>query len=171
MSAIVRSLPVQTGTHGKPGTPGKPGKSGKRHYGTHIFLIVMAAMWLTPLVWSLYTALRPKADTDKHGYFSFGGSFGFENFVQAWNQGGFSKYFLNSVLITVPAVLFTLLFASMMAFAVSRVSWKFNVTLLIMFTAGNLLPPQVLHLHAPLLPPPGTCRCRPCQAPDPASWR
>ena len=32
----------------------------------------------------------------------------------------------------------------MMAFAVSRVSWKFNVTLLIMFTAGNLLPPQVL---------------------------
>ena len=32
----------------------------------------------------------------------------------------------------------------MMAFAISRVSWKFNITLLIMFTAGNLLPPQVL---------------------------
>ncbi|WP_248762325.1 carbohydrate ABC transporter permease [Pseudarthrobacter sp. SSS035] len=135
MSTIARTLPVQTG---------KPGKPGKRHYGTHIFLTVMAAMWLIPLGWSLYTALRPKADTDKYGYFSFGGSFNFENFVQAWNQGGFSKYFLNSVLITVPAVLLTLLFASMMAFAVSRVSWKFNITLLIMFTAGNLLPPQVL---------------------------
>jgi multiple sugar transport system permease protein len=41
-------------------------------------------------------------------------------------------------------VLLTLLFASMMAFAVSRFSWRFNITLLIMFTAGNLLPPQVL---------------------------
>src|SRR6478736_1253777 len=26
----------------------------------------------------------------------------------------------------------------------SRFSWRFNITLLIMFTAGNLLPPQVL---------------------------
>jgi len=135
MSTIARTLPVQTG---------KPGTSGKRHYGTHIFLIAVAALWLIPLVWSMYTALRPKADTDKYGYFSLGGGFGFDNFVQAWTQGGFSKYFLNAVLITVPAVLFTLLLASMMAFAVSRVSWKFNVTLLIMFTAGNLLPPQVL---------------------------
>ena len=32
----------------------------------------------------------------------------------------------------------------MMAFAVSRFRWRFNVTLLIMFTAGNLLPPQAL---------------------------
>ncbi|WAH95774.1 carbohydrate ABC transporter permease [Arthrobacter sp. MMS18-M83] len=117
---------------------------GKRHYGTHIFLTVMAVMWLIPLGWSLYTALRPKADTDKFGYFSLGGTFNFDNFIQAWTQGGFSKYLLNSVLITVPSVLLTLFFASMMAFAVSRVSWKFNITLLIMFTAGNLLPPQVL---------------------------
>lgn len=123
---------------------GEARTSGKRHYGTHIFLTVMAIMWLIPLGWSLFTALRPKADTDKYGYFSLGGTFNFDNFIQAWTQGGFSKYLLNSVIITVPAVLLTLFFASMMAFAVSRVSWKFNVTLLIMFTAGNLLPPQVL---------------------------
>ncbi|MFH5878660.1 hypothetical protein [Arthrobacter sp. NA-172] len=55
---------------------------GKRHYGTHIFLTVMAVMWLIPLGWALFTALRPKADTDKFGYFSFGGTFNFDNFVQ-----------------------------------------------------------------------------------------
>lgn len=132
--------PVQRAT-----APGDiPRKAGKRHYGTHIFLAVMAVMWLVPLLWALFTALRPKADTDKYGYFSVGGTFNVDNFIQAWTQGGFSKYFMNSVLITVPSVVLTLLFASMMAFAVSRVSWKFNITLLIMFTAGNLLPPQVL---------------------------
>ena len=41
-------------------------------------------------------------------------------------------------------MLLTLFLASLMAFAVSRFSWKFNVTLLILFTAGNMLPPQVL---------------------------
>ncbi|MBO1269934.1 carbohydrate ABC transporter permease [Arthrobacter cavernae] len=126
------------------GAAARPGSKPKRHYGTHIFLSVMAVMWLIPLGWSLYTALRPVAATNEHGYFSFAGPFNFDNFIQAWNQGGFAKYFWNSVIITVPAVILTLLLASMMAFAVSRVSWKFNITLLIMFTAGNLLPPQVL---------------------------
>ncbi|MBT2533843.1 carbohydrate ABC transporter permease [Arthrobacter sp. ISL-48] len=120
------------------------GSKRKRHYGTHIFLTVMAVIWLIPLVWSLFTALRPKADTDKYGYFSLQGTFNFDNFIQAWSQGGFSRYFWNSVLITVPTVLLTLFFASLMAFAVSRFNWKFNITLLVMFTAGNLLPPQVL---------------------------
>lgn len=113
-------------------------------WGSHIFLIVMAVMWLIPLLWALYTAMRPKADTDKYGYFSIAGSFNFQNFIDAWNQGGFPVYFWNSVIITVPTVLLTLFFASLMAFAVSRFNWTFNVTLLIMFTAGNLLPPQVL---------------------------
>lgn len=114
------------------------------HYGTHIFLTVMAIMWMVPLGWALFTALRPKADTDKFGYFSLGGAFNFDNFVQAWTQGGFPRYFANSLIITIPTIILVLLCSSMMAFAVSRVSWKFNITLLIMFTAGNLLPPQVL---------------------------
>src|SRR4051812_22312827 len=94
-------------------------------YGTHLFLVVMSVLWLIPLVWALFTSLRPKADTDKYGYFSFGGAFNFNNFVDAWNQGGFPTYFGNSLIITVPTVILTLLFASMMAFAVSRFTWKF----------------------------------------------
>lgn len=134
-------MPVSTAVgaaHGAAGSRRRP------HYGTHVFLSVMAVMWLVPLGWTVFTALRPKADTDKYGYFSFGGAFNVNNFVQAWNQGGFPQYFLNSLIITVPTIILVLLFSSMMAFAVSRVSWKFNITLLIMFTAGNLLPPQVL---------------------------
>ncbi|WP_425460927.1 carbohydrate ABC transporter permease [Lacisediminihabitans profunda] len=113
-------------------------------YGIHLFLILMSILWLIPLGWAVFTALRSKADTDRFGYFSFGGAFNFDNFVTAWNQGGFARLFTNSLIIVLPSVILTLLFASMMAFAVSRFSWKFNITLLIMFTAGNLLPPQVL---------------------------
>ena len=115
-----------------------------RFVGTYLFLSVMAVMWLIPLLWSVYTSLRPKAETDRLGTFSVGGTYGFANYAQAWNQGGIARYFLNSVIITVPTVLLTLFLASMMAFAVSRFSWRFNTTLLIAFTAGNLLPPQVL---------------------------
>ena len=121
---------------------------GRPHYGTHIFLIIMSIVWLVPLGWAIFTALRPRADTNKYGYFSFGGAFNFDNFITAWNQGGFANLLTNSAIIMIPTVILTLFFASMMAFAVSRFSWRFNITLLIMFTAGNLLPPQ--SLAAPL---------------------
>ena len=116
----------------------------KSHWGTYLFLTIMAILWLIPLLWSIFVALRPFADTNKYGYFSLGGRFNFDNFITAFNQGNMPTYFWNSVIITVPTVVLTLLLASMMAFAVSRFTWKFNITLLIMFTAGNLLPPQVL---------------------------
>jgi multiple sugar transport system permease protein len=131
----------------KDGADVRAGARGRRrpsHWGTYLFLTVMAVMWLIPLAWSFYTSLRPKADTDKYGYFSIAGTYNIQNYIDAWTQGGFPNYFWNSVVITVPAVLLTLFLASLMAFAVARVSWKFNVTLLIAFTAGNLLPPQVL---------------------------
>jgi multiple sugar transport system permease protein len=116
----------------------------KKHPGTHIFLAVMAVVWLIPFLWTLYTSLRPFNTTNDHGYFSFVGPFNFDNFSTAWSQGNFRQLFLNSAIITVPAVLLTIILASFVAFAVSRFTWKFNVTLLILFTAGNMLPPQAL---------------------------
>jgi len=148
MSAITPvGLPSKT-TLSESSKGGGRTPSTRPHFGTHIFLIVMSVVWLIPLGWALFTALRPRADTNKYGYFSFGGAFNFDNFIHAWNQGGFSKLLMNSAVITIPTVILTLFFASMMAFAVSRFSWRFNITLLIMFTAGNLLPPQ--SLAAPL---------------------
>jgi multiple sugar transport system permease protein len=121
-----------------------PSRGGKRHYGTHTFLIAMSVLWLIPLLWTIITAMRPRSAVNQHGYFSLKGAFNFENFSTAWRQADLQKYFVNSVIITVPTVLLTIILASMMAFAVSRFRWRFNVTLLIMFTAGNLLPPQAL---------------------------
>ena len=117
---------------------------GRRHYGTHVFLILMSVMWLIPLLWTIYTSLRPTAETNKYGYWSLPRSLSLHNYATAWTQGGFAASFKNSVFITVPTVFLVLALASMMAFAVSRYTWKFNVALLIIFTAGNMLPPQVL---------------------------
>ena len=111
---------------------------------SYVFLSITAGLWIIPLVWTLYTSLRPEADTNKYGYLSTAGAFNFDNFSQAWTQGQFAHYFVNSAIITIPAVIITLFMASMVAFAVSRFTWKFNITLLILFTAGNLLPAQIL---------------------------
>jgi multiple sugar transport system permease protein len=74
---------------------------------------------------------------------SFGG-FTLDNYLQAWREGDFTQHFTNSLIITVPSVLMTLLLASCVAFVVARFSFWFNLPLLVMFTAANLLPQQAL---------------------------
>ncbi|MFE9313128.1 carbohydrate ABC transporter permease [Streptomyces sp. NPDC006706] len=116
----------------------------KRQTARHIMLGGTALLWLVPLLWAVYTSLRPYSDTARHGYLSWPHSIGLRNFSDAWNQSGMPHFFWNSVLITVPAVLGTLLFAAAVAFFVSRFDFRWNVALLMLFTAGNLLPAQVL---------------------------
>jgi multiple sugar transport system permease protein len=104
----------------------------------------MAVTWLFPLLWALYTSLRPFAETQRLGYISVPAVLNFDNFIDAWGRGNFETHFVNTILITVPAVIVTLVLASWVAFAVSRFSWRFNLLVLLIFTAGNLLPPQVI---------------------------
>jgi len=110
----------------------------------YAFLTFMAVTWLFPLIWAIYAALRPYSDVLKNGYISLPSSLSVDNFFNAWDQGNFPQFYLNSLIVTVPAVIVTLLLASMVAFAVSRFSWRFNLVVLMLFTAGNLLPPQVI---------------------------
>lgn len=110
----------------------------------HAFLIAMAILWLLPLAFAVYISLRPREETDAAGYLSLPTTINFDNYVDAWNQAELVRYFLNSLVIVVPAVLLVLFLASMMAFAVSRYSWRFNLIFLLLFTAANLLPPQVI---------------------------
>jgi multiple sugar transport system permease protein len=115
-----------------------------RRLALHAFLLTIALIWLFPLLWAVYTSFRPYSDTADNGYVSFTGNLSLVNYENAWARADIPHYFLNTAIIVVPAVIIVLLLASMMAFATSRFSWRFNVTLLLLFTAANLLPPQVI---------------------------
>jgi multiple sugar transport system permease protein len=124
------------------------------------FLIGAAILWMVPLLWAFYTSLRPNEYFNNHSFFSVGGPSEFDNYGAAWQQAEIPKFFWNTVIITVPAVVLTLFLSSMAAFKLSKVSWRFNVLVLILFTAGNLLPQQVLAVplfqmakHTPLPEP------------------
>lgn len=110
----------------------------------HAFLIVVAILWLAPVIWALYTSLRPYSETAEKGYVSLPNTITLDNYTNAWTQGDIPHYFLNSLLVTVPALVITLFFASCVAFVVSRLSFRFNGILLMVFLAANLLPPQVV---------------------------
>ncbi|HEX3336899.1 MAG TPA: carbohydrate ABC transporter permease [Jatrophihabitans sp.] len=125
--------------------PARPRRrSGVGRVAAQVLMIAATLLWITPIVFALYVALRPESETNRLGYVSIAHHLTLQNFVNAWNQSDMWRFFLNSVRITVPAVIITLALASAVAFVVARLSFRFNIALLILFTAGNLLPQQVL---------------------------
>ena len=110
----------------------------------YVFLSLTALVWLVPILGAIFSSFRPFSDTVQNGYFSWPESFTLDNYRNAWTDGDILGKYWNTALILVPALFLTLFFSSMVAFAASRYSWKFNISFLVLFTAGNLLPQQII---------------------------
>ena len=110
----------------------------------HTFLALIALSWLLPLLWAAYTSLRPYDETARNGYVSIAKTLTLQNYRNALNRGDLLHHFVNTMIIVLPALVLTLFLSSMVAFVVSRFSFKGNLALLMLFTAGNLLPQQVI---------------------------
>ncbi|GAA2364345.1 carbohydrate ABC transporter permease [Streptomyces cuspidosporus] len=133
----------------RPSAPPSPDRHRRRRarpgrLGLHAFLMTVSLAFLAPLLLAVYASLRPYEETAEHGYFSLPRHLSFDYYKQAFSDSGMSKYFVNSLIIAVPGVLLTLFFASFVAFAVSRLKMRGGLVLLMVFTAGNLLPQQVI---------------------------
>ena len=112
----------------------------------YIFLTVLALIFAWPLLYTVYTSLRPFGEivNNQNGAFSTPATLNLNNYITFWNSADYPHFFWNTMVITLPAIVLTLWVSSMLAFAISRFSWRFNLLVLMIFTAGNLLPPQVI---------------------------
>lgn len=110
----------------------------------YTFLAASALLWMVPLVGAVLSSFRPFSDTIHAGAFSWPHTLTLDNYRHAWTQGEIPRKYWNTALILIPALTLTLFFSSMVAFVASRYSWRFNIALLALFTAGNLLPQQII---------------------------
>ena len=113
-----------------------------------IFIGFFALVWLFPIACTFWTSLRPYQDIIESGVFSWPENLNFNNYTEAFRLMNITQYMANSFIVAIPAVFLTLFFGSLMAFVVTRYSFRFNLYMLLLFTAGNLLPVQLV--YAPL---------------------
>ena len=140
MTATAEAAAATTPLTGPPKS-GRP--VGRRTWVVYAIVSVLALVWVFPVFWAVLNSFRDYQYTSQNGYASLGG-WTLQNYADAWNRGNFGLYFTNSAIITIPTVLLSLLLASCVAFVIARFSWRLNLTLLGVFLAANLLPPQAL---------------------------
>jgi alpha-glucoside transport system permease protein len=108
---------------------------------------VLAIVWTAPTFGLLVTSFRPKADIDDSGWWNFvtSPSFTLDNYRDALssNGGGLGTFFINSAVITIPAVIIPICLASLAAYAFAWIDFKGRDLLFVCVFALQIVPIQV----------------------------
>jgi len=121
-----------------------PDRRSSRHVsGSQIakygVLLVAAFMALFPVLLIASTALRDPAEVRVDPFALFT-SFTLESLQRAWTVGGFSAYFLNSVLLAVPSTVLTVVLSTGAGYAFARCRFRGRNLLFYVTTLGLLVP-------------------------------
>lgn len=128
-----------------PGTIGRRRRPrAARSPWLHIAMIPVTLLWLSPIVFVLFVAVRSFDDIASRGLGALPASFSTEGFATALSDGGVLQALGNSVVVTAWAVFASLALSSVAAYALSRFDIPGRRTILLTMLAGNLLPPQIL---------------------------
>ncbi len=110
-------------------------------------VILILVIWLLPMIAIISTSIRPGSDISAGNYWGIPSRIAIgENYSEVFNpdRSPMLKYFINSTVMTLPAVFFAILFSAMAGFALAVYPFKGRIALYAMFIAGNFIPYQIL---------------------------
>lgn len=113
----------------------------------YIVLTAIAILQLLPLVWLLFFSLKNSREVFDLPPLALPRHPKWDNYSDVWSAGNIDRYFLNSVVITLVSVVLTIVLASFVTYAVTRMRWKLRSAVLGLFMIGLMIP-----VHSTLIP-------------------
>ena len=102
-------------------------------------LILFALYVLVPFMWVIFTALKSNLEIAQDPL-GIPPNWRFENLAQAWNQGKFSRYFINSVIVTVPIVILVVSLSCLAGYGLARLKMPGRMLIFYFFLVGLMVP-------------------------------
>lgn len=112
----------------------------------YLLLICYALINVYPIFWMALNSLKDNAEFARNP-FGFPHALHLENYRVAWDTARLEVYFFNSVLVSVVAVILTVLCGSLASFVFARFPFKWGGKVYWYFVFGMLIP-----IHATLVP-------------------
>tara|TARA_R110001583_G_scaffold25803_2_gene93362 strand:- start:6644 stop:7495 length:852 start_codon:yes stop_codon:yes gene_type:complete len=110
-----------------------------------ISLPITILLWLMPLAAVMMTSVRSIQDINQGNYWGWPTSFNFvENYMMVFQSTEMGQYLLNSMIITLPAVIGAVALSTLAGFALAKYKFKGNIWMLALFIGGNFVPFQIL---------------------------
>jgi alpha-glucoside transport system permease protein len=112
--------------------------------------IIIAVVWTVPTAGLFITSFRPEAEIKGSGWWTIFANWGFtfDNYAEVLTTTGASSanlgsYFVNSIVVAVPATIFPLVLASLAAYAFAWIKFRFSAAIFIGVFALQIVPLQM----------------------------
>ncbi|MCW3493254.1 carbohydrate ABC transporter permease [Microbacterium sp. SSM24] len=110
---------------------------------TITFLIIVTAY---PLFWMVINSFKSNADFLSNPSYAMPDEWHWENYAIAWETGNLATTITNSLIVTVPSLVFIVLLGTAAGFALEVLVFKGRGTILLLFLAGIMIPGQMVIL-------------------------
>jgi multiple sugar transport system permease protein len=115
-----------------------------RNVVSHVLLILVALLFLGPLVYAVSTSLKPADEVFTPAPHLFGSQIRWQNYADAFTFAPFGRYFLNSLFVAVAGTLVVVVASSMSAYAFARLKFRGREQLFVLFLGTLMVPQEVL---------------------------
>ncbi len=111
---------------------------------SHILLIIVAILFLGPLVYAVSVSLKPADEVFTPTPELFGSEIRWQNYADAFTFAPFGRYFLNSLFVAIAGTLVVVVASSMSAYAFARLRFRGREQLFVLFLGTLMVPQEVL---------------------------
>jgi raffinose/stachyose/melibiose transport system permease protein len=108
----------------------------------YIFITSFALVWLIPVFFLIFTSLKSPGDLFSNSLFALPKEYQWGNFVEAWKQGNLGMYMKNSLIISLIKVPLGIFVASLAAFGLTRLNFKWEKPVYLFIILGMTIPFQ-----------------------------
>lgn len=103
--------------------------------------VLLALIWIAPLAYAVWAAFHPPAFEAR---FELTAPLTLENFVSAWAQAPFARYFINTILLVTMVLSVQLVLCTLAAFAFARLEFPGKSILFTLILLQLLVMPDIL---------------------------
>ncbi len=124
-----------------------PNRTHPRRVGrlvTETITVVIARLVAFPLYWMVLSAIKPPGEIQSAAPKPWTLAPSWDSFGRVLSMNGFGRYFLNSLLIAVVVVAFSLLLSFLSAVALTRFRFRGRTVLLVMILVAQMIPVEAL---------------------------
>ncbi|MGW1343644.1 carbohydrate ABC transporter permease [Kribbella sp. NPDC002412] len=111
---------------------------------SHVLLLIVAILFLVPLVYAVSTSLKPADEVFTPTPELFGSEIRWQNYADAFTFAPFGRYFLNSLFVAIIGTLVVVIASSMSAYAFARLKFRGREQLFVLFLGTLMVPQEVL---------------------------
>jgi raffinose/stachyose/melibiose transport system permease protein len=146
MTSTLETLDVHSPQAFTPHDSGNPGLRVLKRVPAWLTIAFLILVTAYPLFWMFINSLKTNADFLNNPSYALPQTWEWGNYVIAWETGNLATTITNSVIVTVPSLVFIVLLGTAAGYALEVLVFRGRGTILLLFLAGIMIPGQMIIL-------------------------